>query len=218
MTDMKKKKKAVIFDFDGTLCNTSPGILATMRKTFEEMGKTVPTATEMRATIGLPLADALRLLAHLGDEETRLATETYRKWFPHYEPAGTTIYDGVRDTLSALKQRGTRMAVCTSRDRESLILIMRPRGLQEFFETEVTGSDNIKAKPLPDMVLALLRRMRLNAEDVLVVGDTTFDIEMGNAAGCNTCAVTYGNHTPDRLREAKPTYMTGNFRDLLTLV
>ena len=110
------------------------------------------------------------------------------------------------------------MAVCTSRDRESLMLIMRPRGLQEFFETEVTGSDNIKAKPLPDMVLALLGRMRLGAEDALVVGDTTFDIEMGIAAGCDTCAVTYGNHTPDRLREAKPTYMTDNFRDLLTLV
>ena len=68
------------------------------------------------------------------------------------------------------------------------------------------------------MVLALLRRMRLDAEDVLVVGDTTFDIEMGNAAGCDTCAVTYGNHTPDQLRDAKPTYITGNFRDLLTLV
>ncbi len=213
-----KHKKAVIFDFDGTLCNTTPGILDTMRKTFEVMGKAIPTAAEMRATIGLPLADALRLLAHLDDEETKLAAETYRKWFPHYEPAGTTIYDGVTETLAELKRRGVRMAVCTSRDRQSLSLIMQPRGLRQFFETEVTGSDNIKAKPLPDMVLALLCRMQLSADDVLVVGDTTFDIEMGNAAGCDTCAVTYGNHTPRQLREAMPTYMTGNFRDLLTFI
>lgn len=213
-----KHKKAVIFDFDGTLCNTTPGILDTMRKTFEVMGKAIPTAAEMRATIGLPLADALRLLAHLDDEETKLAAETYRKWFPNYEPAGTTICDGVTETLAELKRRGVRMAVCTSRDRQSLSLIMQPRGLRQFFETEVTGSDNIKAKPLPDMVLALLCRMQLSADDVLVVGDTTFDIEMGNAAGCDTCAVTYGNHTPDQLREAMPTYMTGNFRDLLAYV
>ena len=213
-----KYKKAVIFDFDGTLCNTTPGILDTMRKTFEVMGKAIPTAAEMRATIGLPLADALRLLAHLDDEETKLAAETYRKWFPHYEPAATTICDGVTETLAELKRRGTRMAVCTSRDRQSLSLIMQPRGLRQFFETEVTGSDNIKAKPLPDMVLALLCRMQLSADDVLVVGDTTFDIEMGNAAGCDTCAVTYGNHTPRQLREAMPTYMTGNFRDLLAYV
>lgn len=210
--------KAIIFDFDGTLIDTAPGIVATMRETFRRMGTAEPTEQAMRATIGIPLKDALTQLGEYGEEDAQRATNLYRELFTEYELGNLQEFEGVIPTLSALQDSGIRMAVATSRDSESLHVIMDPRGMTQFFETVVTGSDNITHKPAPDLVLTLLDRMQLSADEVLVVGDTTYDIEMGNNARCRTCAVTYGNHSRQQLLTAKPTYMIDDFTQLPKIV
>lgn len=206
--------KAILFDFDGTLVNSAPGIVKTMEQVFTEMDVEVPTEEAMRATIGLPLRLALKELGHLDDKRADDATELYRALFPVYEVGYVTVFPDVTETLMSLKEKRIRMAVVTSRDTVSLKLIADRRELTPFFETSVTGADGFLPKPAPDMVLELLKRMKLKEDEVLVVGDTTFDIDMGNSAGCKTVAVTYGNHSRERLMDSSPTFVIDRFSKL----
>ena len=138
------------------------------------------------------------------DDEAHRAVDIYGGLFMKYEIPNIRMFPGVTAMLEQLAERGIRMAIVTSRDRHSLDLILQNNGIDKYFETEVTVDDHLTPKPAPDMVLALLERMDIEATETLVVGDTTFDIEMGNRAGCKTCAVTWGNHSCELLQSARP--------------
>lgn len=209
--------KAILFDFDGTLANTAPGIVCTMQETFKALGLPVPDEGAIRQTIGLPLWRGIQLLGHFSEAEAEQGADVYRQLFNRFELTHITIFPGVAETIKELADRGIRMAICTSRGRESLDSILGRYGLEKYFETCITNSDHLPAKPAPDMVLALLERMHLQQAEAIVVGDTTFDIEMGNRAGCQTVAVTYGNHTREQLMEVHPTWMVDTFNEILSL-
>ena len=117
---------------------------------------------------------------------------------------GRPLWKAFQTLGNMTEEEALRMAIVTSRDRHSLDLILQNNGIDKYFETEVTVDDHLTPKPAPDMVLALLERMDIEATETLVVGDTTFDIEMGNRAGCKTCAVTWGNHSCELLQSARP--------------
>ena len=210
--------KAILFDFDGTLADTAPGIVLTMKETFKELGLRVPRDEEIRQTIGLPLPDSIRLLGNFSDEDTERGVQTYRRLFSVFELTHITMFPEVAETIGELSGRGIRLAICTSRGENSLERILSRYGLWECFETAVTASDKLPSKPAPDMVLTLLERMGLEKDEVFVVGDTTFDIGMGNSAGCRTIAVTYGNHSGEQLALAHPTFMIDSFPEILKLV
>lgn len=211
--------RAILFDFDGTLANTVRGILITMQETFRRMEVSpIPSNEAMAQTIGLPLRKALQQLGNFDEAQADKATATYRGLFPVYEIGNVTVFPQVEETLEKLKEKHIRMAIVTSRDLPSLNLIMEPRGLIPYFEERLNGSDGITPKPAPDMVLTLLDRMKLKPEEALVIGDTVFDIEMGNRAHCPTVAVTYGNHTREQLQEANPTYIIDSFEKILELI
>lgn len=206
--------KAFLFDFDGTLADTAKGIVLTMQETFRTMGLPVPENAAIIKTIGLPLVKCVQMLGGLSEEDALRGTEIYRGLFPTFELENITIFPEVADTLRELQSRGIRLAICTSRGHDSLKRILTRNGLWDCFETVVTATDNIAPKPAPDLVFALLDRMNLKAEDVFVVGDTTFDIQMGKAAGCRTVAVTYGNHTKEQLEAVSPTHIITHFGTL----
>jgi len=207
----------ILFDFDGTLVDTAPGIVNTLRASLIRMNKPVPDDEVMKNTIGLPLWQAFKVLGCETEEEYTKAVEIYRQLFYEHELPYITIFEGVKETLAELKKRDVRMAIVTSRDCSSLNMITANNDIDQYFETRIGNRPDLRPKPAPDLVLALFEEMNIKAEDTLVVGDTTFDILMGNNAGCRTCAVTYGNHTKERLQEASPTFMIDNIADLLSL-
>lgn len=209
--------KAILFDFDGTLVNTAPGILTTMREVFRRMDTPVPSNQAMSQTIGLPLSKALGSLGGYNEEKTRQATSLYRELFERLELGNMCVFEHVREVLNTLKEKGFRMAIVTSRDEYSLDLILKTHHLEEYFETRVTGSAGLKAKPAPDMVLHLLKTMGITSKEALIIGDTTFDIGMGKNAGAFTCAVTWGNHTEEQLMTSQPDIIISDIRELKCL-
>lgn len=211
--------KAILFDFDGTLANTAPGIVLTMQKTFQEMCLPIPTDEEVRHTIGLPLKKCVQTLGQLSDKEAEEGTAIYRKLFPVYEIEHISIFPSVSETLSLLFSQGIRMAICTSRNKFSLDSILQRYALENYFETILTADTHqLNPKPAPDMALVLMERLQVNASQTLVVGDTTFDIEMGNRAHCTTVAVTYGNHSRQQLLSANPTHIIDHFDQIVEIV
>lgn len=197
----------IIFDFDGTLADTATEIVATMTETFCAMGKPVPSEDDMRRTIGMKLQLALQQLANLTDAEAIAATAYYKTVFMERGVQRVGLFPQVSQTLLMLKQRGVRMAIATSRNSPSLEQILSNNGVSDCFETMVTNSDHLAPKPDPQMVLTLLERMHITPGETLVVGDTTYDIEMGNRAGCYTCAVTWGNHSRETLKSSLPNFV-----------
>ena len=213
-----KPIRTLIFDFDGTLADTADGIVATATETLRRMGVDGVTPEEIRATIGLPLSASLRIAGNLPESREAEAVAIYRELFSQLELGRLRLYPGVGETIKEFAARGIPMAIATSRGSNSLEQILSGWGLSGYFPIRATSADGFPSKPAPDMVLALLERLGAKADETLVVGDTTFDIEMGNRAHCRTCAVTYGNHAGERLKTASPTWLIEEFAALKQLL
>ena len=205
-----------IFDFDGTIADTSAGIVRTMQATFLECGYQEPHPEAIRATIGLPLSRAIALLAHLPEGEALdAATATYRRLFESIGTVGVTLFPGVRETLENLHRAGHTLAIATGRGHVSAENFCRDMGILPLLSDIVADEDVVNKKPHAEPVLVLLNRHEAKREDALVVGDTDYDIRMGKAAGVKTCGVTYGNHSRERLSAAGADFIIDDFRELL---
>ena len=208
----------IIFDFDGTLADTSEGIVRCTQATLKEMGLPASTPARIRPTIGLPLGQCFELGTDTPPERIDEACLTYRRLFNEIAIPCTTLFDGVAPTLAALHAQGLRLAVCTSRSSESLQELLRVHGVGAFFSAHTSNDDVLqqraRPKPAPDLTLLLLERLGARAEETLVVGDTVFDLEMGRGALCRTCGVTYGNQDRAQLLTAAPDWLIDRFADL----
>lgn len=207
-----------IFDFDGTLMDTAPVILATMRASFAALGLPLIKEETCRASIGLRLQDVPAFLfPDHADMGTKFA-ETYHKLFEVYNKPGVVQpFPGVVTTLRRIYDSGSRLAVASSRNKESLMEFLEGMGVAALFDMVVAGDDVRHGKPDPEPVLVILDSLGWNAADTLVVGDAGVDIMMGHSAGCRTCAVTYGNGSLMSLKAASPDYIVDAFPRILDI-
>ena len=208
---------AIILDFDGTLADTRRGILATAQETLRRMGRAPADEAALAATIGLPLHENFTRGVGMSDEEADRAVAIYRDIFEEVAMPLVSSFPGVEETLRTLHARGIPMAVATSRGRNSLLQLMQQLCLDRYIPPENCFAVDAVArpKPAPDMVYLILAKLGVQPEETLVVGDTTFDIEMGRNAGCRTCGVSYGNQSADQLAGAFPDYIIDDLRKLL---
>ena len=204
-----------IFDFDGTLMDTSGVILSTIKSTIKDMGLPDKTDEECRAIIGIRTDEAGRYLYPDLDISNKEFAKVFRANYDRLQKdAHEKAFPGVIETLTQLRNNGHRLAIASSRRLVSLTDYLKKLGIEDWFDI-VVGADSVtKGKPDPEPVLTVLKALGWNADDTLVVGDADVDIMMGNAAGCRTCAVTYGNGSIASLKAAQPDYMIDDFKDL----
>lgn len=210
--------RCILFDFDGTLADTEAGIVATFKATLERMGENVLSTEAIKSTIGLPLDRQFEMLARFSPEKVKQATDTYRDIFQTVGIAGITLFDGVKEALTRLRQRGYVLGVVSSRHMLSLLQICDLQGITEYFST-IYGVDRVsRPKPAPDTVLLALKELGISPGESLVVGDTVFDLRMGRNAGCRTCGVTYGNQSREQLLNESPDYLVDSILELCDIV
>ncbi len=204
--------RLLILDFDGTLADTSAGIVRTMKATFKECNYPQPQDEAVVNTIGLPLSSSIRQLAGIGnEEEVAHAVAVYRRLFEQVGATEVALFPEVAATLQELTGRGVRAAIATSRGRASVMELCRRLGIAPCMAAYVAVEDVERKKPEPESVEKLLDEFALSPAEALVVGDTSYDIAMGRAAGCPTCGVTYGNHTAEQLAVAGADVLVGQF-------
>ncbi len=201
---MDKGIKLVIFDFDGTLCDTRRNIVKTIQMTLASLGLPMISEKKCAATIGLPLRDGfLVLLPSLSEKQADECVDTYRRLFEENKRTFyPQLFPGVTELIESLASRNIRMAIASSRSNASLREFCEKHRLQNYIEMVVGADDVVKAKPNPEPVLTILDRLHESPEHTLVVGDMSFDILMGRNAGCHTCGVTYGNGSRQELEES----------------
>jgi len=209
--------KYLVFDFDGTLADTTEGILKTTEATLERMGLPAAEPSVVQQAIGLPLRGSLRA-AGVPEERLEEGVDVYHEVFYQVAPKHITIYPGVHEGLELLAARGMRMGIATSRSEPSLVMLLREHGILDYFEVLGTVGCVERPKPAPDLVQWVLERFGADPSEAMVIGDTTYDIQMGSAAGCRTCAVSYGNHPVDKLLTASPGLIVDDLRELADIL
>ena len=224
--------KYIIFDFDGTIGDSQSLIVKTLQDTMRARKLEVKSDEACAKTIGLRLDEAFVSLFGMSAEEGMECAATYREIF--LDNKKTMIvqpFPHVIDTLRELHRRGYILGMASSRNHCSLDGYVKQMQLEDIFSSIVAGDDVEHVKPAPDMVFKALREMKgmknpvTSAEagdvedmldEVLVVGDMTFDVDMAHNAGCKACAVTYGNGTREQLASAE--FIIDDFAELLGLV
>ena len=212
--------KGILFDFDGTLANTIDLIVATFEHTCQTALGFKPPRQEIINTIGLPLADALELLSGIHEPEKILEL---RRIYGEFNAANhdTMIkpIPGVSDLLPKLQERGLKLAVVTSKKAYMLERGLRCLDMLPYIDTTVSVLDTERGKPAPDPMLLACARLGLAPGECLCVGDSPFDCQSGNAAGCVTVAVEYTElDWQNLLEQGKPAYTIAQPLDLLNLL
>jgi phosphoglycolate phosphatase len=188
----------IVFDWDGTLMDSTRLIASCLQAACRDLGIAVPTEEEALFGIGLAMAAQFDRVAPGLDAAGRQAlTERYRHHFlarDHEAP----LYDGVEAMLAELHAGGHRMAVATGKARRGLERALDASGLRSWFEATRCADEGF-AKPHPDMLLMLLDMTGVEPRHALMVGDTTHDLELAANAGIAAVAVSYGAHTEAQL-------------------
>ena len=215
---------AILFDLDGTLIDSAACIVESFCIACREHGLGEPTGAQVRATMGVPLersipAHAVGLGVELTGTKVQEMITTYRAHYARLTPEMVRVFEGVPEVLRAIAALGVPMAIVTSKRVGPAEMNLRHVGLIHHFPT-IVGSDQVlRYKPEPDTVLIAAERMGINdLSCALVVGDATFDIHMGRAAGAKTCAATWGAHDRAELLSTRPDHVVESPAELLELV
>jgi phosphoglycolate phosphatase len=188
----------VVFDWDGTLMDSTRLIASCLQNACRDVGAPVPSEAEALFVIGLNMADTFRrVVPQLDTEGQRLLAERYRHHFLAREHEAP-LYEGVPEMLADLHGRGRRLAVATGKARRGLERALDATGLREWFDATRCADEGL-AKPHPDMLLMLLEITGVEPRRALMVGDTTHDLELAANAGIDAVAVSYGAHPEDLL-------------------
>lgn len=195
--------RIMILDFDGTLGDTAGVIVKTMQATIKELGLSSRSDEQCAAMIGLRLIEIPPVLFPECELDGEYYASTYRRLFHDFNTDGAVeLYPDVLETLVELKKRGIILTIASSRSKASLTEYVSALGLESVISF-ILGADDVKdGKPAPEAVNRTLEKFGFLPEEALVVGDTTFDIQMGKAAGTWTCGVTYGNGSKESLADA----------------
>ncbi|HAJ41982.1 MAG: HAD-IA family hydrolase [Alcanivorax sp.] len=208
----------VIFDWDGTVMDSTGRIIACMHQAGADLCLPVLEDDAVREIIGLGLPEALRTLyPGIGDRDLERMRERYAVHFVAAEASPSRLYPGARETLAALRAAGLRLAVATGKSRKGLDRVWASSGLGDSFDAS-RCADETHSKPHPAMVTELLTELGVAPERALVVGDTSFDLQMARDAGVDRVAVSYGAHPVDRLMNFHPLAVIDALPQLLPLL
>ncbi|MEL6587640.1 MAG: HAD-IA family hydrolase [Pseudomonadota bacterium] len=187
--------KLVLFDVDGTLVDSQAHIVASMAQAFVSLRMTPPTREQTLGIVGLSLPQAMAVLAPEGPVEHLV--DAYKAAYQdlrssHGEATASPLYDGIKPALDAIYEMDdTLLGVATGKSRRGLDHVIATHDLAWYFVTR-QDADGHPSKPHPSMALTAMAEA--GAEQGVMIGDTTYDLEMARAAGLKTIGVTWGYH------------------------
>ena len=185
--------RAVLFDFDFTLADSSPGVIECFAHGFARVGLPAADPEAVRRTIGLTLPEALRQLH--GVEDAALArdfSDAFRERAEHVMVASTRWLDRALDAVAACREVGLATAICSTKRRSHIEGVLARDDLHALFDAVIGSDDVAAAKPAPDALHAALTRLGVETQRALYVGDHPVDAEAAARAGVAFVAVLTG--------------------------
>lgn len=212
--DMAKKQfDLIVFDWDGTLMDSTATIVTCIQAAAKDLGLPVPDNKKAAYVIGLGLHEAMEeVLPNLDPKYYPHMVERYRY---HYliKDKGLTLFDGVREMLTSLSQQGYFLAVATGKSRVGLNRALDAANLLSIFDA-TRCADETFSKPHPAMLHELTRELGQNIRRTVMIGDTTHDLQMAINAGSAGIAVHYGAHAAPELQALNPVFAATSVPEL----
>lgn len=212
--------RLVVFDVDGTLVDSQHHIHASMAAAFGAIGLATPTLAEVHAVVGLSLPRAImHIRPELSETQLRAAVAAYRIHFHDAHDAHgemeAPLFPGARHCLEKLAARDDLLlAVATGKGRRGLDALMAQHDLTGFF-TAMECADRHPSKPHPAMLEAVCNGLGIAPDAAVMIGDTSFDMEMARSVGVTPLGVAWGYHAPERLEASGAVWVARDF-DALT--
>jgi len=210
---MKKQFDLIVWDWDGTLADSTGMIAAALVSAAEEVGLPKPSIAEARDVIGLGLNQSINtLFGDISPEQAQALAAQYRKNYFAGEQT-TPLFDGATALVAELSRRGHKQAVATGKGRRGLNLALERSGIANYFQSTRTV-DECFSKPHPQMLNELMDYCVVTPARTLMIGDSTYDLHMAQNAGVQALAVTYGAHSSEQLLKLNPKGIFKQFSEL----
>jgi phosphoglycolate phosphatase len=210
--------RLAVFDCDGTLVDSQLSIISSMFASFDANNLKRPTSQSIREIVGLPLLETFRRLAPGLDDSTHDQLRSgYKEAFSKLRQddlVDEALYPGIQQILRALDENGWLLGVATGKGTDGLMNTLRGHGLEDHFVTLQTA-DKARGKPHPEMLLNAMAEAGAVSNNTVMIGDTTFDIEMAVNARVRAIGVSWGYHEPDALIRAGAEKVVSTMNELL---
>jgi phosphoglycolate phosphatase len=205
----------LVFDWDGTLMDSAPHIVACVQGAIAELGLESRDPEAIRGIIGLSLDVAIETLYPGADPAFHARfIDGYRHHYLESNPTPSTPFPGSEGLLAALDEAGYLLAIATGKSRRGLVRALDTTGFRRYFHAS-RCADDAPSKPHPGMLEQLMEELGAAPGATLMIGDTDFDLEMARNAGVDAVGVTYGAHPRERLAAAAPLALFDALGELL---
>ena len=198
------KYPVIIFDWDGTLMDSLDKIVYAMQQAAVVNQLSVPSEFDIRNIIGLSLDKAMeKLFPSLSAATQLVVKEAYRNQYSLSTVHPSPFYTGIKEWLISLKEQGYTLAIATGKGRNGLNRVLSTSGLSDLF-TVTYSADEANSKPDPLMLNKILADLNIQSHQALMIGDSSYDLEMANNANISCIGVSYGVHSVDILKQYNP--------------
>jgi phosphoglycolate phosphatase len=208
-----------IFDFDGTLVDSAPGIIDVMKDVVEENNLPPRILEEWRVLIGVPLMRQMEIVFPDESEEywLRLATR-YREIYDSKTIEICPLFPGLKNMLERLKNAGIKITIASSKRRPLVQIVLDHHDLAKYFTLLIGAQDVANHKPHPESVFKTLEKLQMRPDEAVVIGDSSYDLDMARNAGVEAIGVTTGVHSADVLAKSEPKYIVKGLDEVLPII
>lgn len=209
----RKQFDLIVFDWDGTLMDSTAAIVKCIQAAARDLGLPVPTDSSAAHVIGLGLAEAMQ--AVMPDIQPALYPRMVERYRHHFltKDHQLVLFKGVPEMLNALSNEGYFLAVATGKSRVGLNRALNATGLLSIFDA-TRCADETFSKPHPAMLQELTRELGQDLRRTVMIGDTTHDLLMATNAGAAGIAVEFGAHPVSQLHACQPLFSAKNILEL----
>lgn len=212
------KRNTVFFDLDGTLTESGPGIMQSVRYALARFGIDEPNDEPLRRFIGPPLMYSFRTFYGLSADDAMRAMHVYREYYEANGMFQNSVYDGIPALLDALKTAGKRLCVATGKPEKFAVPILRHYGLAHFFDV-IGGSDEAETRADKTTVIRfVLNASGAVANDTIMIGDRHHDVDGAHANGIPCIGVLYGYGDRAELEDARADAIAATVSELQPLL
>ncbi len=215
---MLKKYDLIIFDWDGTIIDSQAHIIHCMQSAIADQQLPVPAEQDIRHIIGLSLPRAIEtLFPNIDASQVEQVADNYRQHFFADSTEASELFAGVAEVIQDLHAQGYYLAVATGKGRRGLDIALEKTGLQPYFHI-TRCADETRSKPDPKMLDEILTDLDLQSSQAVMVGDTSYDMDMARNIKMDSIAVTYGMHDHQVLLDSHPTHCIDSIDQITQIV
>ncbi len=208
-----QKYKCLLFDLDGTITDSSEGIINSVIYALEKMDVTITDKSILKKFVGPPLMDSFKKYFGMTQKEAELALKLYREYFSEKGIYENCLFDGMKELLADLCDSGYEIMLATSKPDTFADRILEYFDIKKYFRyVSATPLNEPNVTKIDVMKLAVERCSTKNKGEILMIGDTSFDVNGAKICGIDSIGILYGTDTAEELKNA--TYMAKNVEEI----